>query len=303
MKKSIKLIGLFYQVCDWYNENLRWNVQRFSNNGLQGVITDEELLTIYLFCIIEEAKTSIKSMYLHMQDYWESWFFLPSYGVFNDRLNRLHVVFPDLIALLIEKMDISTDLKSILIGDSCPIKTCSGNRLGKVATHITDKGYCSSKKEWYYGLKLHILSHKIPMKLPLPQYLGITPASVHDSVPMQDVLKELVGVEVYLDKAYCSTNLEKTMETNESTLFTPIKTKKGQSLEEQQRNVAYNKAIGTLVAKVRQPIESFFSWINQKTGLQNATKVRSEKGLLLHVFGKFAASIIIIAGGLISFYS
>ena len=84
MKKSIKLIQLFYQVCDWYNENLAYNIQRFNRNGLKGHITDEELIT----------------MYNYMRDYWDSWFILPSYATFNDRLNRLNAVFPDLIALL-----------------------------------------------------------------------------------------------------------------------------------------------------------------------------------------------------------
>ena len=303
MKKSIKLIQLFYQVCDWYNEDLSWNVQRFSNNGLKGHITDEELITIYLFCTIEEQKMTIKSMYDHLQDYWESWFVLPSYSVFNDRLNRLNAVFPDLIALLISKAPIEADLKLVLIGDSCPIVTCSGKRIGKVATNITDKGHCASKGMWYYGVKLHTLSHKIPKKLPFPQYLGITKASVHDSQPMKDILAELPNTEVYLDKAYCDTVLEEIMESNQSKLITPIKGKKGQSDDEKQRDSAYKQCVGTAVAKVRQPIESFFNWIEQKTGLQKASKVRSENGLRLHIFGKIAASIIILMGGIETLYS
>ena len=298
MKKSIKLIQLFYQVCDWYNENLVWNVQRFSKNGLKGYITDEELITIYLFCVIEEQKTSIKSMYCHLRDYWEGWFILPSYAVFNDRLNRLNEVFPALMALLLEKVPIEDDLKLVLIGDSFPIITCSGKRVGKVATNLTDKGRCASKGIWYYGVKLHALSHKIPKKLPFPQYLGITKASVHDSVPMKDVLSGLSNADVYLDKAYCDARLEEIMEKNQSKLITPIKDKKGQSEQQKQRDSAYNQSINTAVAKVRQPIESFFSWINEKTDLQNASKVRSEKGLLLHVYGKVVATIIILMGGI-----
>jgi hypothetical protein len=296
--KAIKLIRLFYQVCAWYNEELAWNVQRFSRNGLKGHITDEELITIYLFCVMEEQKTSIKSMYAHMRNYWASWFILPSYTAFNDRLNRLNVVFPDLIALLLENSPIEEDLKLVLIGDSCPIVTCSGKRSGKVAKNKTDKGRCASKGMWYYGVKLHILSHKIPKKLPFPQYLGITKASVNDSVPMKDMLRELINTDVYLDKAYCDVGLEEIMENKQSKLVTPIKGKKGQTEEEKQRDNAYSKAVGTAVAKVRQPVESFFNWINEKTGLQNASKVRSESGLLLHIFGKIAAAIILLMGGI-----
>ena len=49
----------------------------------------------------------------------------------------------------------------------------------------------------------------------------------------------------------------------------------------------FNKAVST----IRQPIESLFNWINELTHIQNASKVRSSKGLKLHTFGKLAAAI------------
>jgi hypothetical protein len=44
--------------------------------------------------------------------------------------------------------------------------------------------------------------------------------------------------------------------------------------------------------KVRQPIEGLFNWLIEKTDFQRASKVRSTKGLLVHVFGKLAAAFI-----------
>ena len=49
----------------------------------------------------------------------------------------------------------------------------------------------------------------------------------------------------------------------------------------------FNKAVST----IRQPIESLFNWINELTHIQNIFKVRSSKGLKLHIFGKLAATI------------
>ena len=43
---------------------------------------------------------------------------------------------------------------------------------------------------------------------------------------------------------------------------------------------------------VRQPIEALFAWVNEKTGIQSASKVRSEEGLKLHLLGKIAAALI-----------
>ena len=48
---------------------------------------------------------------------------------------------------------------------------------------------------------------------------------------------------------------------------------------------------------MRQPIESLLGWINEKTGIQRASKVRSYRvfGLLVHVFGRLAAAMLLLA--------
>ena len=90
MDKSLKLIKLYTHLCELYATELQWEVQRFSNNGLQGEIIDTELLTIYFFCTMYDQKTTKKAMHTHILDYWHSWFpTLPCYKVFNTRLNRL----------------------------------------------------------------------------------------------------------------------------------------------------------------------------------------------------------------------
>jgi hypothetical protein len=46
------LIRIYFHVCDKYKEQLRWEVQRFSNNSQPAdMITGEELMTIYVFCV------------------------------------------------------------------------------------------------------------------------------------------------------------------------------------------------------------------------------------------------------------
>jgi hypothetical protein len=53
-------------------------------------------------------------------------------------------------------------------------------RNAKVATEITDKGYCSTKSMYYYGLKLHALAFHGKKRLPFPEQVVITPASEND---------------------------------------------------------------------------------------------------------------------------
>ena len=43
-------------------------------------------------------------------------------------------------------------------------------------------------------------------------------------------------------------------------------------------------------------MESFFSWIQEKTAIQKASKVRSKNGLLLHIYSKMAAAILLLLG-------
>ena len=72
-------------------------------------------------------------------------------------------------------------------------------------------------------------------------------------------------------------------------IITPVKRKKGQTCLQ-----AADKILSSWVSSVRQPIESLFHWINQHTHLQDASHVRSEKGLWLHCWGKIASALFLI---------
>jgi hypothetical protein len=67
-------------------------------------------------------------------------------------------------------------------------------------------------------------------------------------------------------------------------MMTPVKGVKGQCQENKNRDKTADDLFSVAVSKVRQPIESFFNWLIQKTEIQRATKVRSSKGLLIHIF-------------------
>ncbi len=75
-------------------------------------------------------------------------------------------------------------------------------------------------------------------------------------------------------------------------MLTPVKAVKGQTDWEKQFDKATDDLFSRAVSKVRQPIEAFFNWLIEKTDFQKASKVRSTKGLMVHVFGKIAAAFI-----------
>ena len=287
-----KLIALYCYICECYDKELRWHCERFSNNNSPD-FTDEELLTIYIFSMIEEEKYKVKSIHVYAKKYLHDWFpNLPSYQTFSNRLNRIASVFPPLIVCLLRDVNTSGVRFDISLLDSMPIITCSGKRSGKVAPHITDKGYCSTKKLHYYGAKLHGIAFLRSGKLPLPEYFCLTKSSEHDLNAIREILPRLKGRAVIADKAYSKRDLNQILEKeHEVCIYTPVKLVKGDSEQTRQFKHAADKLFSTAVSRLRQPIESLFNWLIDKTDIQRASKVRSAKGLTVHVFGRIAAAI------------
>ncbi|PXV69294.1 hypothetical protein CLV62_101563, partial [Dysgonomonas alginatilytica] len=101
--------------------------------------------------------------------------------------------------------------------------------------------------------------------------------------------RTIFGDKIYSDFEYFD---ETKIRSQNIAMLTPIKGIKGQSDQEKQRSRAFNDLFSTAVSKVRQPIESFFNWLNEKTKIQRAQKVRSTSGLLVHTMGKIAIAFI-----------
>jgi len=291
--KADKLIKIYFQVCEKYENELKFSCMRFSNND-EPEFTDQEAMTIYLFCVNQEQRMKIKQIHSFANDYLRSWFpMLPSYAAFDNRLNRLSEAFKQLAGSLLTEYKPSTCSNDESVLDSLPIITCSGKRIGKVAREITDKGYCSTKSMYYFGLKLHALAFKHPNKLPFPEQLLVTPASENDLNVFKNAWEDIENRTFYGDKIYHNVDYFNNLTTSKnSMMLTPIKGVKNQSDWEKNFDRAYNDLFSKAVSTIRQPIEAFFNWLIEKTDFQRACKTRSTAGLLVHVFGKISAAFI-----------
>ena len=175
------------------------------------------------------------------------------------------------------------------------ITSGSKNRIGKVAPEITAKGFCSTKNLYYYGCKIHTMASLRVGTIPFPESMIITPAEDNDLTVLKQAWgdkifsKVLLGDKAYSDKEYFNSNKRKAQDIE---MLTPIKGIKGQTNEIKQRDKAFNDLFSCAVSRVRQPIESFFNWLNEKTKIQRAMKVRSTAGLLIHLFGKISIAFI-----------
>jgi len=159
--KALKLIKIYMYVCSQYQETLNCYCQRYSNNS-KPQFSDQEILTIFLFVGSEQRYTRIKEIHSFAKEYLLDWFpGLVSYQTFVYRLNRMVGAVGELLKHLIVSYKPEDCDEDTLIVDSMPIMTCCGrNRQGKVAREIADKGYCSTKNQYYHGLKLHLVGYR-----------------------------------------------------------------------------------------------------------------------------------------------
>lgn len=288
---EVRLIFLFVLICEYHKTDLTHYCQRLSNNN-EPVFTDVEVICIFIWGIMQKKK-EIKDIYNytrnHLFDYYP---LLPSYQSYVARLNRVGEAFIPLIECIQKDIPPTGVLKNIHLIDSMPIILANEKRSSnaKVAREIANKTYCSSKNMWYHGVKVHILANRKPGTIPLPNYIAMSPASNHDFPVFEQIAPLLYEGELYADNAYSKEELEQFMKKKQNfILYATKKKKKGEKVME-----SADRLWSTAVSRVRQPIESLFNWIEQKTGIQVASKVRSYSGLMTHVWGRLAAAMFII---------
>jgi hypothetical protein len=168
----------------------------------------------------------------------------------------------------------------VCLTDSLPIILSKRAYQAKVALGIADKGFCSTKDLYYQGVKFHFLGPDRYGKMPLPEQMQFTQASANDLTVLKTLLPRLYNRWVVGDKIFASTPTNEQVAAQQVQILTPIKLKKGQ-----KRLDAAHQYFSTYVSSIRQPVESFVNWLIEKTQIQSASKVRSEKGLWLHCYG------------------
>ena len=289
-----EIIKFFLLVCDFYDKQPVLKEQRLSNNS-KPAFSDQELLTVYIFGHFQ-GFTQQRHIYDYFSNHWQQWFpCLPAYQAFNSRLNQLTAAFE----LLIEHCLISAcwqiDAGNDRVVDSVPVMIARGTRANqsKIAPELADTGFCASKQQYYRGVKLHLIAASRINQLPLPEKVHLSEASQHDLAALQELAPRLPeGAALFADKAYFHRETE--TDFKEAGWFLLACYKRHRFESEASVPTYYNR----FVSAIRQPLESLFNWLIQKTDLQNASRVRSSQGLKVHCYGKLAVACL-----LLTFYS
>lgn len=285
-----QLISTYLLICKEFDEGLSHFCERMTNYANLR-ITDEEVVSLFIFGIMKKKKT-LKEIHDYACDHLGDWFpCLPSYVGFIQRLNRLCDVFVPLIECLQEVLPNRFKKRLKRLMDSMPIIIAQRGRRfhAKVAPELASaNGYCATKKLHYYGVKLHVLGAYEKGSIPIPEYIGLTSAGMADRKAYEQLLPALFEMDLFADKAYQIQD-QPLLTEEEVQLYTPVKKAKGQKVLD-----SADRLLSSAISSVRQPIDSFFNWLEEKTKIQMASKVRSTSGLLVHVFGRLAAAFCIL---------
>lgn len=284
------LIELYLLICRLYDTQPVLKQQRLSNNH-QPLFTDEELLTIYLFGHMQGLTTQ-RRIHDYIRRHWRAWFpALPAYQSCNYRLNRLAPACELLIERLLTKAAWQITAADDRLIDSMPVMLARGTRANRarVAPDVADTGFCATKQQHYRGIKLHFIAARRAKQLPLPEKIHLSQASQHDLAALREVSPSLpAGCGLFADKAYF--HAETTAACKGHGWFLLASYKRRRNEPEKGVPTLYNR----FVSAIRQPLESLFNWLIQRTDLQDASRVRSSQGLRVHCYGKLAVACLLL---------
>ena len=175
-------------------------------------------------------------------------------------------------------------VSSYYIIDSFPLAVCKFGRARYCKAfrdHGADYGKCPSKKETYYGYKVHAL-------ITLEGYIAsfeITPASTDDREGLRDLADHWSNVTILADKGYVGKNMKQEMQEKNICLF---------ALKRSNSKENWPKSVRQLIFKLRRRVETLFS---QLSGQLNAERVlaKSFQGLCTRLVNKVLAYNLCIA--------
>ena len=142
---------------------------------------------------------------------------------FSRRLHRIKAMFLTLFALLGEHWkDLNSE--SIYSIDSFPIPVCDNYRIPRAKIYQDERyrGRITSKRRYFYGLKLHLLVTEKGQ----PVEMFLTPGSVADVSTLNDYAFDVPsGSVIYADRGYNDYRFEDDMHDTDAITFSPMRKK------------------------------------------------------------------------------
>lgn len=262
-----------YVIIDDIYQRIIPNQVRYRRNYDCSKLSDSEIITLAIVGEIH-GTASEKVWFNYVRKNFKDLF--PNLG-HRTRFNRTRRNLTNVIDAIRKEIGryLGYTQSDIFMVDSMPIPVCGFGRahFGKRFRDISSYGYCASKKESYYGLKLHAL-------VTLDGYITdieLTAANVDDREVLWELLPNNYQSTVLADKGYTGDRLS-----------ADIQTEKGITLLALKRNNSkkpYPKALRNWISKHRRRIETSFSQLVEQFHI-NEVLANSLDGLKARIQSK-----------------
>lgn len=234
------------------------------------VLSDSEIILIYIVSCFYFNGNYAKTIYFMSSTN------LIKYGIsrsrYSRRLNRLR----DKIIIIFKLIsDIKKNESEYFQIDSFPVKVCHNIRIitNKILKDKVYRGRNESKREYYYGYKVQIITSNTGYVIEVK----FMPGSFHDSEAFSFMDFDLPeNSNIYADSAYTNYYIEKELKEYLGINFLPLRKKNS---KREDNNVEYNKEKQIK----RRKIETFISCIDRL--LPKKIHATNYKGFILKVFG------------------
>lgn len=270
---------VFVLIDDVYNEIIPCSIKNRRNIS-DSKLSDSEIISI---SIVGEAFTvnSEKAWFYFVKKNFKDLFpNICDRTRFNRTKRNLYSAIKEIQKYFSQSLAFTDD--SIRIIDSMPIPVCKFARayFSKSFKDIASYGYCASKKETYFCLKLHAL---VTVDGFISDFF-LTSANVDDRSAVFELVENKASIKVIADKGYIDENLKYQLENEKDILLISLKRKNSKNpLEKQLRNV---------LSKTRRRVETSFSQLAEQFNI-NKVLAKSKLGLMLRITLKILAHNIL----------
>lgn len=273
-KYSIKEIGdlkdfitvTYVLIDDIYQEITPTHIKERRNIN-ESILSDSEIITISIvgeLLTIDSEKAWLGFCKKNLNDLFPRFSHRTR---FNRTRRALHSVI-DAIRKELTSMLRFRD-ESVRIVDSIPIPVCKFGRARFHKSFKTDSsyGYCASKKETYYGFKLHAIT---TIEGFITDFI-LTPANIDDREAVWELVDTYNSITIIGDKGYTSKHLP-----------SQLQSEKGIHLIFMKRDNCkdpYPKWLRQHIFKLRRRIETTFSQLTEQLNI-NKVLAKSLWGLM-----------------------
>ena len=266
---------VFVLIDDVYNEIIPCEIKNRRNIS-DSKLSDSEIISI---SIVGEAITvdSEKAWFYFVKKNFKDLFpNICDRTRFNRTKRNLYLTIKEIQKYFSKLPMFAND--NIRIIESMPVPVCKFARayFSKSFKDIASYGYCASKKETYFGLKLHAL---VTVDGFVSDFF-LTPAGIDDRTAVFELTENKQSIKIIADKGYIDNTLKNQLEIEKDILLISLKRKNSKHpLEKRLRNV---------LSKTRRRVETSFSQLSEQFNI-NKVLAKSKWGLMLRITLKILA--------------